>query len=61
MWACTRPLQSAHAAAELVCRGQVVVLVSYVMSTAAVGRVYTTVVLTVSIAYKSNQVPQVIT
>ena len=39
MWACTRPLQSVHAAAELVCRGRVVVLVSYVMSTAAVGRV----------------------
>ena len=37
MWACTRPLQSVHAAAELVCRGRVVVLVSYVMSTAAVG------------------------
>ena len=39
MWACTRPLQSVHAAAELVCRGRVVVLVSYVMSTAAVRRV----------------------
>ena len=39
VWACTRPLQSVHAAAELVCRGRVVVLVSYVMSTAAVGRV----------------------
>ena len=39
MWACTRPLQSVYAAAELVCRGRVVVLVSYVMSTAAVGRV----------------------
>ena len=38
-WACTRPLQSVHAAAELVCGGRVVVLVSYVMSTAAVGRV----------------------
>ena len=38
MWACTRPLQSVYAAAELVCRGRVVVLVSYVMSTAAVGR-----------------------
>ena len=38
--ACTRPLQSVHAAAaELVCRGRVVVLVSYVMRTAAVGRV----------------------
>ena len=34
-----RPLQSVHAAAELVCRGRVVVLVSYVMSTTAVGRV----------------------
>ena len=39
MWACTRPLQSEHAAAELECRGRVVVLVSYVMSTAAMGRV----------------------
>ena len=39
MWACTRPLQSVNAAAELVCRGRVVVLVSYDMSTAAVGRV----------------------
>ena len=38
MWACTRPLQCVHAAAELVCRGRVV-LVSYVMSAAAVGRV----------------------
>ena len=38
-----RPLQSVHAAAELVCRGRVVVLVSYVMSAAAVGRVCTTV------------------
>ena len=38
MWA-TRRRQSVHAAAELVCRGRVVVLVSYVMSTAAVGRV----------------------
>ena len=28
MWACTRPLQSVYAAAELVCRGRVVVLVS---------------------------------
>ena len=41
VWACTRrPLQSVHAATELLCRGRVVVLVS-VMSTAAVGR-YTT-------------------
>ena len=39
MWACTRPLQSVHAAAELVGRGRVVVLVSSVRSTAAVGRV----------------------
>ena len=38
-WTCTRPLQSVHAAAELVCRGRVVVFVSYIMSTAAVGRV----------------------
>ena len=37
LWACTRPLESVHAAAELVCRGRVAVLVSYVMSTAAVG------------------------
>ena len=36
MWACTRPLQSVRATAELVCRGRVVVLVS-IMSTAAVG------------------------
>ena len=28
MWACTRPLQSVHAAAELVCLGRVVVIVS---------------------------------
>ena len=35
VWACRRPLQSVHAAAELVYRGRVVVLVSYVMSTAA--------------------------
>ena len=28
MWACTQPLQSAYAAAELVSRGRVVVLVS---------------------------------
>ena len=28
VWACTRPLQSVYAAAELVCRGRVVVLVS---------------------------------
>ena len=54
MWACTRPLQSVHAAAELVCRGQVVVLGSHVMSTAAVGRV---ILLYNSIAYKSYQVP----
>ena len=40
VWACTGPLQSVHAAAELVCRGRVVVLVSYYMSTAYVGRVY---------------------
>ena len=39
VWGCARPLQSVHAAAELVCRGRLVVLVSYVMSTAAVGRV----------------------
>ena len=39
MWACTRPLQSVHAKAELVCRGRVVVLVSCVTSTTAVGRV----------------------
>ena len=39
VWACTRPLQSVHAAAELVCRRRVVLLVSYVMSTAVVGRV----------------------
>ena len=38
VWACTRPLQSVYAAADLVCRGLVVVLVA-VMSTAAVGRV----------------------
>ena len=38
VWACTRPLQPVCAAAERVCRGRVVVLVSYVMSTAAVGR-----------------------
>ena len=37
MWACTLPLQSVYAAAEPVCRGRVVVLVS-VMSTAAMGR-----------------------
>ena len=28
VWACTQPLQSVHAAAELVCHGRVVVLVS---------------------------------
>ena len=56
MWACTRPLQSVHAAAELVCRGRVVVLVSYGMSTADVGRVYTRL-LYISIEYKSYQVP----
>ena len=39
VWDCTRPLKSVHAAAELVCLGRVVVLVSYVMSTAAVGRI----------------------
>ena len=46
MWACTPPLQSVRAAAEQVCREQVVVLVS-VMSTAAVGRVtlYTVLVI----------------
>ena len=38
MWACTRPHQSVYAAAELVCRRRVVVLVS-VKNTAAVGRV----------------------
>ena len=54
-WACTRPLQSVHAAAELVCRGRVVVLVSYVMSTAPVGRVAR--LLYCSIAYKSYQAP----
>ena len=37
MWACMRLLQSVYAAAEIVCRGRVVVLVS-VMSTAAMGR-----------------------
>ena len=62
MWACTRPFQSVHAAAELVCRGRVIVLVSYVMSTAAVGRVildYQDPVLYNSIEYKSQsyQVP----
>ena len=39
VWACTRPLHSAHAEAELVGRGRVVILVSCVMSIAAVGRV----------------------
>ena len=39
VWACTRPLQSVHAAPELVCRGRVVVLVSYVVSTDSLGRV----------------------
>ena len=39
VWACTRPLQSVHPAAKLVCRGRVVVLISSVISTAAVGRV----------------------
>ena len=39
VWACTQPLQFVHATAELVYRGRVIVLVSYVMSTAAVGRV----------------------
>ena len=29
VWACTRPLQSMHAAAELVCRGRVVVLLCH--------------------------------
>ena len=43
VWASTRPLQAVHAAAEVVCRGRIAVPVSYVMSTAAVGRVYTTV------------------
>ena len=38
VWACTRRLQYVYAAAELVRRGRVVVLASYVMSTAAVGR-----------------------
>ena len=40
VWACVyaTALQPVNAAAELVCRGRVVVLVSYVMSTAAVGR-----------------------
>ena len=37
-WACTRPLRSVHATAKLVCRGRVVIFVSYVMSAAA-GRV----------------------
>ena len=49
VWACTRPLQSVYAAAELVYRGRVVVLVS-VMSTDAVGRV---LLLYNSIAYKN--------
>ena len=40
VWACTRPFQSVLAAAHLVSRGRVVVLVSFVMSTADVGRVY---------------------
>ena len=52
VWACTRPLQSVHAAAELVRRGRVVVLVSYVMSTAAVGRVILAYCIIV-FAYKS--------
>ena len=39
VWACARPLQSVHAAAELVCLGRVDVLISYVVGTAAVGRV----------------------
>ena len=55
--ACTRPLQSVYAAAELVCRGRVV-LVSYVMSTAdAVGRVILDKCLYTGIAYKSYLVP----
>ena len=46
-----------HAAAELVCRGRVV-LVSYVMSTAdAVGRVILDKCLYTGIAYKSYLVP----
>ena len=61
MWACTRLLQSVHAAAELVRHGRVVVLVSYVMrTTAAVGRVildyqYCIIVLYDSIAYKAGR------
>ena len=57
VWACTRPLQSVNTAAELVCRGRVV-LVSYVMSTAdAVGRVILDKCLYTGIAYKSYLVP----
>ena len=53
MWTSTRPLQSEYAAAELVCRGRVVVLVS-VMSTAAIGRVMLLIVLYNSIANKNR-------
>ena len=59
MWACTQPVESVHAAAELVCRGRVVVLVSYVMSTAPVGRVildYCIIVLHVSLNSNRYQV-----
>ena len=50
---------SVHAEAKLVCRGRVVVLVSYVMSTAAVGRVildYCCMIVP-GVAYKFYQVP----
>ena len=39
VWACTRPLQSVHAAAEWCAVDELSLIVSYVVSTAAVGRV----------------------
>ena len=57
VWACTRPLQSVHAAAELVGRGRVVVLVSWVCHRyCCCGTCYTRLLYN-SIAYKSYQVP----
>ena len=65
VWACMRPLQSVRGAAELVWCGRVVVLVSYVMSTAAVGRarlpgteyIYIYNYICIYVACKSYQVP----
>ena len=59
VWACTGPLQSVHAAAELVCRGRVVVDRVLRHEYCYCGTCYTRLLLYISIAFQSYsyQVP----